>query len=168
MPTRIPRPQAEFRQFMIDQFGNDPDGYRVVDIADLVSTSEDPKLAALTTQAVGDMLRAWARHRQIFQGWACKEDRPPGSHTQSKFRIVQRNASAPVVPPVAVAVDPGRTTGMFVPPVAVSNGNGHRTEANGDKQARSRFSGRIQQVRPDGSMLVINDDGAFAVSPVQW
>lgn len=163
MPTRIPRPLAEFRQFMIDQFGNDPDGYRVVDIADLVSTSEDPKLAALTTQAVGDMLRAWARHRQIFQGWACKEDRPPGSHTQSKFRIVRKslNHGAPVVP----VPQPGFE---LIVPVAASNGNGHRPEANGDKQTRSRFSGRIQQVRPDGSMLVINDDGAFAVSPVQW
>jgi hypothetical protein len=170
MPPRTSRPQAEFRQFMIEQFGNDPDEYRVVDIADLVSTSENPVLAALTTQQVGDMLRAWARNRQIFQGWTCKESRPPGSHSQSKFRMINRKAAGAAFKSGAPVTTPGGPP-VFQGPLVVQDPppNGHEPASNGNAPTKpSRFSGKIQSRRADGSMLVINDDGAFSVAPVQW
>lgn len=163
--TRHARPEAEFRQFMIGSFGNEETEYKVADIAELASVADDPKVAALSVQEVGDMLRSWARNNTIVQGWMCVENQP-SRKGHSLFRIVRKAAvmnSAYSGPPVF--------SGQPVvqdPPPATTNGNGHTTPAsNGSKPSKS-FTGKIQDIKSDGSMLVINKDGAFAVRPIKW
>lgn len=165
--TRFARPEAEFRQFMIASFGNDDTEYKVVDIAELASVADDPKVAALSVQEVGDFLRSWARNNTIVQGWMCLENQPV-KKGHSLFRIVRKAAvmnsaySGPKdheLPPVAVAIDPGKTNGVYTPPASNGNGNGNKSKS---------FTGKIQDIKSDGSMLVINKDGAFAVRPIKW
>lgn len=162
------RPVAKFRQFMIEQLGDDPVAYKVADIADLASVSEDTDLARLTSQQVGDMCRSWAREHQIFQGWVCLETRNEnaGLRAHSRFRIARKAEAMsnghgkplPGGPPVFE----GPPVVQDLPPAA-SNGNGH----DADKSPK-RFTGKVLDVKADGSMLVTNSDGAFSVRPVAW
>jgi hypothetical protein len=169
MTIRSPRPVAKFRQFMIEQLGNDPVEYKVVDIADLASISEDMDLARLSSQQVGDMLRSWAREHQIFQGWVCLENQGNGARGHSKFRVV-RKADAinhaygkPLPEPEerTFTVEPRQPANDV--PIPASNGNG-----NGKVASKKSFTGKILDVKSDGSMLVTNPDGAFSVRPVKW
>jgi hypothetical protein len=168
MTVKPVRPVAKFRQFAIEQLGDDPVMYKVADIADLASVSEDEDVARLNTQQVGDMLRSWAREHQIFQGWVCLETRNEGAgaRAHSRFRIARKSEALngaygkPDEPPVFTG--PPIAQDM---PLADQNGHGRVTIK---PKTGARFSGKVLDVKADGSMLVTNPDGAFSVRPVKW